>query len=99
VVTGMDHALAVAPAGRHRLLGHDVTASRGHLDGLLGVQPAGCSQDDDVCIRSRQESFQAPKARCTSTLLGPCEGGGIDIANADQLSPFGMFFDSSEVVF
>jgi hypothetical protein len=99
LVAGMDHALAIAPASRHRLLGHDMTAGGGYLDGLLGVQAAGGGQNYDIGVGPGEQRFQAPKAGGTGSLLCASERGRIDVANADQLSPFGMFLDSGKVVF
>ena len=62
LVAGVDHPLAVLPAGGHRLLGHHVAAGRGDLDRLLGVQPARRREDDDVGVGPGQQRVE----RCGS---------------------------------
>ncbi len=98
LVAGVDHPLAVPPAGGHRLLGHHVPAGGGHLDGLVGMETAGGGQDDDVRVGVRQEGVQGPESRGPRARFGRPQGGRVDVAHPHQLGPVPVPVEGIEVV-
>ena len=98
LVAGVDHPLAVQPAGGHRLLGHDVPAGRGHLHRLLGMDPARRGQDHDVGRGARQHGLEGAEPRDTGALLGPGERLRVDVAHPDELGSLRMRGQRVEVV-
>ena len=98
-VTRLDHRQAVAPPSRHRLFGHHVTTRRRALDGLGGVEPARCSENDDVRVRVPQHGAQRAKSGRLGLRDRPLQPAGIRVAHADHVHSAGMLAQGLQVLF
>jgi len=97
-VAGLDHAQAIVPAGRHRLLGHHVAAGSGDLDRLFRMQAARRGEDDDVGIGLGEHGAQAVIGLDAGHVGNQGQGLRIDVAGGDQLGPVGVHLQCRQVV-
>ena len=71
---------------------------RGNLDGFLGVQSAGCGQDDDVGIGLRQHAGEVAVSLRAGVSCGCVSCHGVDVADADQFGALRVLAQRREVV-
>ena len=97
-VASLDHAQAVMPAGRHRLLGHHVATGSGDFDRLFRMQAARRGQDNDVGIGLGEHCVEARVGLDAGNVGDQCQGLWIDVAGGNQLGTVGMRLQRAQVV-
>ena len=60
--------------------------------------PLGVARMTTSASRAGQQGVQRTEAGRPGPLLGPPEGLGVDVADADQLGPLGVLLEGVEVV-